>query len=193
MQEQIKRRRSKWDAPEKPKITFFGEVQRFGKELKEGLQEHWPAALGVVAGFVLFLCFLWLLTREYTGDVTGTVTFNGRPIPYGRVTFVGQSGRKKSASGMIKNGVYTVKNCPTGPFKVSVESMRAIKIEQPKSGPMEKLTKGFKIPANPDPPPPEVVGQFLPIPPEYGNADTSGLTYKVGWGSQTHNIDLTPR
>lgn len=184
MVERAKRRRSKWDKPEKPKPSFV-------KELKEGLQEHWRSVLGVLAGFCLFLLVLWLLTREYTGEVTGRVTYGGKPIPWGRVTFVGQGGRKKAVSAAIKNGAYHLTNCPTGKVKISVESMPAKKIETPP--PATGITKGFKIPAAKDVPPPEVIGQYVAIPPDYGNADTSNLEFKVGWGSQKHDIDLPPR
>ena len=184
MKEQVKRRRSKWDAPEKEKPSFF-------KELKEGIQKHWPAVLGVFAAFGVFLFLIWLITREYTGEVTGTVTYEGKPIPWGRVTFLGQSGRRRPASGMIKNGVYVVKNCPLGPAKISVESLPAKKIEMPRNP--EGITKGFKIPPPADVPPPEVIGKYVPIPADYGNSDSSGLTFKVGWGSQKHDIALTPK
>jgi hypothetical protein len=185
MKEQVKRRRSKWDRPEEEKPSFF-------KELKEGIQKHWPAVLGVIAGFFLFLFLCWLITREYTGDVSGKVTYGGQPVPWGRVTFVSQGGRHKAVSAAIKNGAYQIKNCPRGLVKISVESMKAPKITMPPSDP-GGITKGFKIPAPADVPPPEVVGQHLVIPPEYGNADTSNQTFKVGWGSQTHDIDLPRR
>ena len=35
-------------------------------------------------------------------------------------------------------------------------------------------------------------GKHVPIPPRYQNPETSGLTYTVGTGRQTHDIDLQP-
>jgi hypothetical protein len=62
----------------------------------------------------------------YTGPqrvpVSGTITFNGKPIPYGVVSFLG-SGELRGASGPINEGKYAIaeKFGPNiGKYKVSV-------------------------------------------------------------------------
>ena len=135
-------------------------------------------ALAVLAGLCFLLLAPRLLTRERTGDVSGKVTYAGKPIPWGRVTFVGQDGDRKAVSAPIKNGRYEVKNCPTGKVKISFESFLARKVAGP-PGKQRGLTKDFKGTS-----PVEVIGQRLAIPPEYGNADTSGQEYEVGRGAQ---------
>jgi len=182
---QADRKRSKWERPEALEPSFF-------RELSEGIRRHWRAALAVLAGLCFLLLAPRLLTRESTGDVSGKVTYGGKPIPWGRVTFVSQDGDRKAVSAAIKDGRYEVKNCPTGKVKISVESFLARRIAVP-PGEQRGAAKGSKVPSPLDLPPPEAIDQRLAIPPEYGNADTSGQEYEVGRGAQTHDIDLTPR
>src|SRR5262249_8015861 len=122
------------------------------------------------------------------GDVEGEVTFDGKPIPWGRVTFLGQSGTRAAVSARIINGRYTIRSCPGGPVKISVESIPAPKFDVSKFGKM-----GQRMVEN-DPesiPPPEVAGKFLEIPQRFADIEKSGLEYTVHSGSQTHDIPLT--
>jgi hypothetical protein len=123
------------------------------------------------------------------GEVSGEVTYNGKPIPWGRITFVSQVGNRKAISSSIRNGAYQIKDCPAGPVKISVESFKAV-ARNAKVRP-QGMAKGFKPPESEEPPP-EAVGKHLAIPLKYGNSDSSGLEYTVRSGSQSHNIPLTP-
>lgn len=65
-------------------------------------------------------------SRDYTGPervpVSGTITFNGNPIPYGVVSFSG-TGELRGASGPIHDGKYMIaeKFGPNlGKYKVSI-------------------------------------------------------------------------
>ncbi len=181
----VERKRSKWEPPESDELDLVVEVKRIA-------QRYWGVVAAVVAGLVLILGLANALTRERPGEVSGVVTYGGRPIPWGRITFVGESGTRQAVSGTIKNGAFTVRGCLAGPARVSVESLRAVRArtsEAPRPG----ITKGFRVPPPADAPPPEVIGQHLAIPPEYGNADTSGLRYEVRQGRQTHDISLPRR
>jgi hypothetical protein len=176
------KRKSRWDRLEELPPSFFEEVSKLWAE-------NWLVILSVPIGFLLFLGLLTLLTREYKGDITGKVTLDGKPIPWGRVTFVSQTGNRKSVSGRIKNGVYEVKGCPRGLAKISVESFPATKAET--KLPTKELLKGFAPPKNPDEPPPDVIGQYMPLPPRYGAAHNSRLQFNVGFGSNTYDILMT--
>jgi hypothetical protein len=124
-----------------------------------------------------------------TGDVTGTVTFNGEPVPWGRVTFLSQVGKKEARQARIINGRYTIKGCPGGPVKIGVESFKAPKAPPNLAGPMRERQQQM------DPesvPPPELVGKYLEIPLRYADPTTSGLEYTVQRGSQDHDIPLAP-
>ena len=132
------------------------------------------------------------------GDVTGEVTYNGEPLPVGRVTFLSQVGNQEAVAGYVIRGKYTVKGCPAGPVKISVESLRPPEPEQLTAAkesavPMAQGMKGrVQIP-------PELKElasgppvKYVPIPPKYANPESSGLTYTVSRGSQTHDIPLKP-
>ena len=63
--------------------------------------------------------------------VTGTVTFNGSPLPQGTITFMPVAG-STSATGEIKDGKYTLSTfkpgdgAPAGDYKVAVQAWKAI-------------------------------------------------------------------
>jgi hypothetical protein len=146
---------------------------------------RYSAGLTVLAPLVVLLCGC----GPGKGDVEGEVTFNGKPIPWGRVTFLGQDGKRPAVSARIINGRYKIKGCQAGPVKISVESFRAQKVDLSKFGKM-----GKRVEEN-DPesiPPPEVAGKYLEIPKLYADIEKSGLEYTVQSGSQTHDIPLTP-
>jgi hypothetical protein len=124
------------------------------------------------------------------GDVSGEVSFNGQPIPWGRITFLSQVGNRPAISGSIRNGRYTIKGCPAGPVKISVESIKAV-ARNPKAAPLG-MAKGFRAPEGTEEPPPEAIGKHVWIPDKYGNAETSGLEYTVKRGEQEHPIPLSP-
>jgi len=121
------------------------------------------------------------------GDVVGKVTFDGQPIPWGRISFVSQGGNRLAISSSIKNGEYKIVGCPAGLAKISVESFPAKKPDTEAKNP---LAKGFAPPKNVDSPPPEVIGKFLEIPQILGNPESSGLEFTVKRGEQSFDFDL---
>src|SRR5207237_2828294 len=130
------------------------------------------------------------------GEITGQVTYNGEPIPVGRITFLSETGNQEVITAYIIRGKYAVPRCPTGPAKITVESL------QPPSPEVLKGTKeslalpgmggknpagGMKAPEIPaemkqlaDGPP----LKHLQIPRDYANPETSHLTYDVRRGAQ---------
>lgn len=57
--------------------------------------------------------------------VSGEVTFNGKPIEKGYVTFTPVDGKGTPVGAEITNGKYSAKNVPAGKNKVSVTSTTA--------------------------------------------------------------------
>jgi hypothetical protein len=129
------------------------------------------------------------------GEITGQVTYNGEPIPVGRITFLSETGNQEVITAYIIRGKYTVPSCPTGPAKVTIESL------QPPSPEILQGTKTLALPGpggkNPaggmkaaeippalrelaDGPP----VKYMPIPLTYANPETSNLKYEVRRGSQ---------
>lgn len=113
-----------------------------------------------------------------TGEISGKITFQDMPIAQGTIAFISNNG--KVASGNILGGAYTVKKMEIGPdAKVSISSHPPSPMMQPPTGQVDG------VPVYPP-------GKFVRIPKRYGNSKTSGLTYDVVEGTQTHDVDLQP-
>ena len=160
----------------------MGQVGKSPRRLPPG-RTRWRPALLVPLAFLLAGC------GGGRGTVSGEVTFNGKPIPWGRITFLGQEENKTALSSPIIEGKYTIKDFPAGPVRIGVESFKAKAIDVKKIPPMmlERAREGGMAE-----PPPQVVGKFVEIPLKYANPDQSGLDYVVERGEQTHNVPLKP-
>jgi hypothetical protein len=113
------------------------------------------------------------------GNVSGKVTYQGKPVVFGTVLFEGSDGSLRQGN-IGRDGSYTVRDVAMGEAKVAVSSLN------PKSSdfvPMQR--EGGK----PPPPRPDVPGWF-PIPEKYDAPFTSGLTYSIKGGDNEINIEL---
>jgi len=149
-------------------------------------------------GLFLFLCLLVAgCGPDYKAraKVKGKVKFFDKTLTCGTVAFASKDGR--IGSGNIDfDGNYEGNDAPIGDTTVTVTVPTGM------SGPM--AGKG-----QPKPPPgvPEMKGsggsgntpspaidpkKIVEIPAKYAKAETSGLTYTVVKGENTHNITLTP-
>ena len=99
-------------------------------------------------------------------DVNGTVTYDGKPIADGDITFYPENKSIGPEGGKIKDGKYASK-APEGKCKVEIRGSRVV---PGKKGPMgEDWVESF-------------------IPDKYN--DKSTLSAEVGVGKETHNFDL---
>ena len=120
-------------------------------------------------------------------SITGTVKFNGQPLPSGTITFTSDAGNTVKGS-VITDGKYTITDFQTGPAKVSVvttPSSRGVGTAPPGTAAM---------PAPGAAAAPGVVtapGKYVPIPPRYSSPEESKLTYDVKGGENTKDFDLT--
>ena len=105
-----------------------------------------------------------------TVPVTGTVTWEGDPLEEGRITFRSLEGDRRSFSGKIKDGDYSVETF-TGPMRVSIRASRIVPGEFDESNPDEKVP----------------VGEMY-IPPRYNSQ--SELTSNIERGENTVDFDL---
>lgn len=124
------------------------------------------------------------------GKVTGKVTFTGKPVPEGTVTFYPQTGR--SASGRIQpDGTYTLTTFDegdgaiVGSHEVTIEAVRFPGGPQPKS--LEEEMAMAKSGKRPDPA--AMKPQWL-VPEKYSVRGQSGLTREVKSGSNTIDFAL---
>jgi hypothetical protein len=120
-----------------------------------------------------------------TGYVTGKVTYQGRPLTSGAVTFHGEDGRVDSGP-INSEGNYVVANAPSGTVKVTVVVRQVNQKAVSKRGP------GAKSPTHPDQAkqPPAETAKPLIIPPRFADPNQSGLAYNVTGGKQTIDIPL---
>jgi hypothetical protein len=112
------------------------------------------------------------------GDVSGKVTYKGKPLVWGTIQFEGSDGRLRQAN-IGRDGSYSVSRVTTGEVKIAVSS------NNPKSGDFQARPAPGKKPK----PPPDVPGWF-PIPQKYDTTFRSGLTHTVKSGQNTFDIDL---
>jgi hypothetical protein len=113
------------------------------------------------------------------GDVSGKVTYKGKPLVFGTVQFEASDKTIKQAN-IEKDGSYTIPGVPVGEANVAVSS------ENPQSSAFQPLQREG-VP--PPPPLPKVEGWFA-IPPEYQDLSKPKLTYTVKRGQNTYDIDL---
>jgi hypothetical protein len=80
---------------------------------------------GVLLLLVVYLVFTWIWgSRNWKVTVTGTVTFNGKPVEEGIITFLLAEDVKggTSAAGGIKDGKFTVPDVSPGKNTVLVQA-----------------------------------------------------------------------
>jgi len=111
------------------------------------------------------------------GRVSGEITYKGKPIEKGTITFISTDGVRPNATGMIDSGTYAMTTTEpgdgvvVGEYKIAFSDINPEDYNTPLPGAPRKAPKPG-------------------LPKKYLNADTSGLTFKVEPGSQTKNFEL---
>lgn len=132
---------------------------------------------------VLFLVVVYGLPgcSQRSATVSGTVNYQNRKVTSGSVVFVGADGVPSLPAPIREDGTYTATKVPTGTVKVAVVN------PSPTTS-----TSGAPLPAN-DPEAQEAAREFaryVPTPPRYRDAHSSGLTTELKPGSNDYNIEL---
>jgi hypothetical protein len=145
--------------------------------------------------FLFSILFVAGCTRsdEKQAEVSGKVTYKGKPVPGGRIIFVSAKGYN-STSVISPQGEYQLK-APIGEVKIGVDNHMLNKNDptlNEKKAYLEK--KGRLKPKGPlaerQSSKQEITGTYVPLPSHYANPATSGLTYTVKPGPQTFDLDL---
>lgn len=136
------------------------------------------------ARFFKFLPLLLLLgcgglSKE--GEVTGTVKYQGKPLPGGVVTFINDRGLQNTAI-IDANGSYQIK-VAVGPTKVRIDNRML--------SPDSTTSPRLKPPAASSTPALNVQGTYVPLPLKYLSGEGSGLHCDVRQGTQTVDFELS--
>ncbi len=108
---------------------------------------------------MLVIIFGGCLSKS-TGTVSGDVTFNGKPLEKGLITFSPTGNKGGTAGGDIVAGKFEVKNLVPAPYQVAVEAVPAeIKIVQPGSPESKRTLTDAEIRAMIDPLPADTTGK----------------------------------
>jgi len=108
--------------------------------------------------------------------VNGKITFQGKPIPFGTITFTDRQG--KTASGVIENGEYQLERVPTGRVVVTVVALpQPPPVVCPTSPPKETSPHPISPP---------------PVPERYGDVQKTPLSVVIDSAVREYNADLTP-
>lgn len=126
-----------------------------------------------------------------TGTVKGKVTYSGKVVKGGSITFVSTEGHP-SVSGSIKeDGTYIVEKVPAGSAKVCVETeslnpakRTSTKFTKYGPPPGQEGPEGFKSGGGED------TKNFVKIPASYSNPETTTLSLTVSSGEQEFNVEL---
>jgi hypothetical protein len=121
------------------------------------------------------------------GDVTGTVTLNGKAVPSGSVVFYDEKGTKYGAP-ISRDGTYRMLKPPKGAMKVTVEPLPSSDepggfAPRPSSAALEPGTNKPTASA-------AAKVEPVPIPDKYKDPKTSGFSLTVTGSSQTFDIPL---
>jgi hypothetical protein len=133
------------------------------------------------------LCVLLLLPwasgcgDKAKGVVSGKVTYQGKPLANGTVTFVPEEGAPQHAE-IKSDGTYRMTHAPMGLVKIGVESRASQESSAPKKMPRNPEDYGKLEKA--------MTGKDSLIPEKYADPNQSGLTFTVKKGQQKHDIDL---
>jgi len=129
------------------------------------------------------------------GIVKGKVTLDKTPLTTGSVVFYGKNNVTGSAS-IDKEGNYVMNDAPLGDVKITVS------VPPPPPGGIArmKMPPGMSDTKSVDPSGSgksisimgDMPSHIVSIPDRYANVETSGLTFTVKKGEQTHDILLTP-
>jgi hypothetical protein len=127
-------------------------------------------------------------------SVKGKVTLSGKHLTAGSVMFFGKDA--STSAPIDKDGNYAMLDAPIGEVQVTVTVPKmspgaVMMMKRMKTSTALKNTKSV------DPETGKSISMAMPtnvvpIPDRYADPSTSGLSYKVEPGEQTHDIPLTP-
>jgi len=160
----------------------------------------------LVVGLAVFCCVVSSGCAGGVGDISGKITYKGKPVVYGTVGFVGADGLPRS-SRINPDGTYTVKDVAAGEAKITIDSPQPVSKEgsgggggrqkgrdaakekdAPKDAP--KVDRGGGREEAPEYVDPQIAKNWVQIPPSYGDVAKTKLRFTVRKGPNTYDIIL---
>jgi hypothetical protein len=132
-----------------------------------------------------------------TGEVTGRVTFRGKPVVSGSVVMMGADNKLVSCP-LDAEGCYAMNGVPLGTVQVAVVSPNPVPRRRFPRNLLKRREKEIKLleekknaKDSPAPAAPKVdSSKWFPLPKQYELADTSGITTTIHGGDNTFDIEL---
>lgn len=112
--------------------------------------------------------------------VNGTVSYKGKNLTMGTITFVSEDGKKKNATSIGSNGFYEAIEPPLGKVKVIIAVKPPPKIPEAKDAPKVSIGDAPSVKIEP-----------VMIPSHYSELTRSGLSTELKSGTNTFDIELT--
>ncbi len=152
------------------------------------------------SGLLLLLTAVLGCGGPKEAKVSGQVKYEGAPLPGGTITFRPTDPTKNSVVAQIDESGHYSATLPVGEIKICIDN-RELEPPPPVSGapaisipglPAE-VTKAMraKAPKAESKGRSDRPGRYVRIPTRYHEIETSGLSYTVKAGDQTHDIELT--
>jgi hypothetical protein len=152
--------------------------------------------LGLLAALTLGLSVGCSANPNAPAKVAGKVTYNGKPLPAGSVTFHSED-KGDYSSALTEDGSYTISDLPAGKMTVTVETET---YNPKKKGPAYGGAKGAAIDKEYAEAMSKAGGQmgghsdatknYIKIPAKYAGKDSSELTATLKAGKQTKDFEL---
>ncbi len=147
-----------------------------------------------IALWVVVVCAVGGCGPDYKarGTVKGKVTYNKKALTSGTVMFYGASNNITSSAVIDTEGNYVMNDAPLGEVKITV-TVTALPPGKPmKYGPAAEGESKDPSGTVPDSIPimSKMPSSILRIDEKYSKPDTSGLSFTVEKGEQTHNLEL---
>jgi hypothetical protein len=148
-----------------------------------------------VAGCLLPLLLLPAVGCGGIGNMSGKVTYKGKPVIFGTVMVIAKDNLPYYGQ-LDEEGNYTITKIPSGAVKVAVNSPdpRTPIPRKPGQNEVDQGNKGGGgrrgVVADPSFKPPVDPKKWFPLPEKYGDPETSGVTLEIHNGENAFNIDL---
>jgi hypothetical protein len=134
-----------------------------------------------------------------SGKITGKVTYDGKPVTVGIVSFHPDKGKAVETE-IAEDGTFTLEKVPAGPGTFTVSTSAQAKERK-------NLRQGMQMPGGGKGPPGGMAKELeemqeenkkrlarlekmVEVPEKYSKKEESGQTYTATSGEQEHNIDL---